>query len=76
MSDIGTAIIVNGAIVAWFAATDETAQEWASENHFGEWLSMPASTPNIIPFTQQQIDNAKAKGAELYAKLVLHPESE
>jgi PTH2 family peptidyl-tRNA hydrolase len=64
----GVGIRVGGALVAWF--TDmEHAEEWASENHFGQWLAHPCSMPNRPPFTPAQIALAKKEAEKLYGLL-------
>lgn len=41
----GTAIIVDGKIVAWFANPDELSAEWCTAAYAGEWLAWPADAP-------------------------------
>lgn len=55
----GAAVMVDGKVVAWFADWDETTSEWCTENHFGRWLTWRAITPEIIPATQNEIENAR-----------------
>lgn len=64
----GVGIRVDGALVAWFA-DPEAAGEWATENHFGNWLAHPCTMPNRPPFTPAQIAEAEREGALLWAKL-------
>lgn len=61
----GVAVMVDGKVVAWFADWDETASEWCTENHFGRWLTWRAITPEIIPATQNEIENARQCADEL-----------
>lgn len=55
----GVAVMVDGKVVAWFADWDESASEWCTENHFGRWLTWRAITPEIIPASQNEIENAR-----------------
>lgn len=64
----GVGIRVGGALVAWFRDM-EAAEEWASENHFGQWLAHPCKMPNKPPFTPAQIAQAKAEAEKLYPLL-------
>jgi len=62
----GTAIIVDGKIVAWFATFDDAAQGWCTENHFGKWLATWRTTPpTVIPLTTDELDAARAKAREM-----------
>jgi hypothetical protein len=60
----GAAVFVQGELVAWFAEFNDEAQEWCSENHFGQWLTWPAEAPKPIPLTAEQKSKADAKVAE------------
>lgn len=64
----GVGIRVNGALVAWFADA-EAAGDWATENHFGNWLAHPCTMPNRPPFTAAHIAAAEREGALLWEKL-------
>jgi hypothetical protein len=64
----GVGIRVDGALVAWFAASED-AENWARANHFGNWLAHPCTMPNRPPFTPEQIAEAEREGALLWAKL-------
>lgn len=69
MSDVGAGVYVNGVIVAWFAEFDESARDWCAENHFGEWLVLPATKPTYIPPTQEQIDRCEKEAEKLASKI-------
>jgi hypothetical protein len=65
----GTAVLVNGEIVAWFANFDESAEDWCRDNHFGNWLTWRATPPETIPLTteeQELVDANVAKFAEFF----------
>jgi len=62
----GIGIRVGGALVAWFLEP-AAAEEWARENHFGQWLAHPCKMPNRPPFTPEQIAQAEREGALLAA---------
>lgn len=62
----GVAVVAGGAMVAWFQDA-EAAGEWATENHFGNWLIHPYVLPHVPPFTKEQIAAARARAEELYA---------
>lgn len=64
----GVAIVAGGAMVAWFNDA-EVAAEWASENHFGNWLMHACVLPHVPPFTKEQLAQARADGEALFAKL-------
>lgn len=66
--NVGTAVIVDGAIVAWFAEWDEAAREWCTENFFGLWLTFRAKRPEIIPLTEDELVEIEKGAAELCAK--------
>ena len=72
---LGSAVIVRGVVVAWFADFTDEAREWCTENHFGEWLTWRAKPPEIVPLTEAEYDEAMRKGAELAAKLNISPEA-
>ena len=62
---LGAAVIVRGVVVAWFATWDETAHDWCTENHFGEWLAWRAKSPEIVAITAEEMALAKASAAEM-----------
>lgn len=66
MTPAGIAILVNGRIVAWFAEFDESAREWCTANHFGEWLGWRASAPGIIPLTEAEDTEIRRQAAALH----------
>ena len=63
-NNIGTCIIVNGAVVAWFNDFNDEALDWCSANHFGEWLAFSGNSPTIIPLTEKELENINSQ-AEL-----------
>jgi len=65
---VGTAVIVDGQIVAWFSEWDEAARDWCTENFFGLWLTFRAKAPAIIPLTEDEIVEIEKGAAELCAK--------
>lgn len=60
----GTAVLVNGEIVAWIANFDESAADWCRDNHFGNWLTWRANPPELIPLTAEEQKQVDAKVAE------------
>lgn len=73
-AELGAAVIVRGKVVAWFADWTEAAQEWCTENHFGEWLVWWAKPPEIVPLTIEEIAKIELEANDLYAKLNIEPE--
>lgn len=70
MSDLlGTAVLVDGAIVAWFEDFDDVAREWCTENYFGEWLAWRATPPEIVPLTDAEEREAKQAAANFAAAI-------
>lgn len=65
----GVAIRVGGKLLAWFADA-ESAAEWATDTHFGEWLIHPCSIPDRPPFSKEQIAQARVLGEELLKRFV------
>ena len=65
---LGVCVIVNGAVVAWFAYSDH-AEQWARQNYFGRWLTWRAAAPVPIPLTAEEMAEAKRRGRELHAKI-------
>ena len=66
---IGTAIIVDGQIVAWFSEWDEAARDWCTENFFGLWLGWRAKRPEIIPLSDDERLRIEKEAEEFSAKL-------
>jgi hypothetical protein len=66
---LGVCVLVRGAVVAWFAAFDDAAEDWCTENHFGEWLTWRAAAPTPIPLTEAEAAEITRKAAELHAKM-------
>ena len=62
---LGAAVIVRGVVVAWFADFDEAAEEWCTENHFGQWLIWRAKRPEIVPLTPDEMAKVEAEAARL-----------
>lgn len=50
--------------VAWFADAEQ-AEQWATENYFGQWLLNEYSIPVKPLFTPEQIAEAQRKGKEM-----------
>lgn len=65
----GSAVLVHGSVVAWFANFDQAAQEWCTENHFGEWLVVGAKRPKLVPPSKKEIEVIEGEARELLAKL-------
>jgi hypothetical protein len=72
---LGAAVIVGGVVVAWFANFDEAAQEWCTENHFGQWLMRRAKPPELVPLTEAEYDEVMRQGKELADALHARPEA-
>lgn len=66
---IGTAVLVGGKVVAWFAEFDEEARDWCSSNHFGRWLAWRAQEPEIVPMTAEELEECDKRAEEMMAKL-------
>jgi hypothetical protein len=64
----GVAIVAGGAMVAWFSDA-EAAAEWATENHFGNWLMHGCVLPHVPPFSKEQLAQARADAERLYLLL-------
>jgi len=62
---LGTAVLVDGEVVAWFATFTEEAREWCTENYFGRWLAWRSKPPEIVPLTEAEYDEAMRRGKEL-----------
>ena len=65
----GFAILVDGAVVAWFAVLDEYAETYCQEAWFGRWLTWRSRPPQLIPLTPDEQTKCEATGKELAAKL-------
>lgn len=65
--NLGTAVLVNGQVVAWFARFDESAVEWCRDNYFGQWLTWRAKPPETIPLTEGEELEAQKKAARFMA---------
>jgi len=72
---LGAAVIVNGQVVAWFADFTEEAQDWCTENHFGQWLTWRAKPPEIVPLTEAEYDEVMRKAAEMATLFEAMPEA-
>lgn len=57
----GTAIIVNGEIVAWFANPDELSVKWCTAAYGGEWLAWPADAPVLDGVSDEDMRRAGEK---------------
>jgi hypothetical protein len=73
--ELGAAVIVGGKVVAWFAEFDEAAQEWCTENHFGQWLIWRATPPVIVPLTDEEHAEVMRKAEELATLFKEAPEA-
>lgn len=72
---LGAAVLVRGQVVAWFAEFTEEAQEWCTENHFGEWLTWQAKPPELVPLTEAEYDEAMQSAAEMAELFKAPPQS-
>ena len=72
---LGAAIIVDGVVVAWFAEFTDEAREWCTENYFGRWLVWRAKTPEIVPLTEGEYDEAMRGAKEMAALFEDLPEA-
>ncbi|MCB1714256.1 MAG: hypothetical protein KDK05_03880 [Candidatus Competibacteraceae bacterium] len=63
----GTAIIVNGEIVAWFADHDELSAEWCSVAYGGEWLAWPADAPVLDGVSDEDMARVGEKAEAMKA---------
>ena len=61
---LGSAVLVGGCLVAWFA-DPEQAMEWARENHWGNWLTWRAKTPEIVPLTSEELADCERRANEI-----------
>lgn len=66
---LGSAVIVNGKVVAWFADWNEANNDWCTENHFGEWLTWRAKPPEMVPLTEKELAQVERNAAKLYKNL-------
>lgn len=60
----GTAVLVGGQLVAWFADFNEEAADWCRDNYFGQWLTWRATYPEPIPLTKDEEAEVQKKVAE------------
>jgi hypothetical protein len=67
----GTAIIVDGKTVAWFAEWTPQARDWCHSNHAGRWVGWKAKTPEIIALSQLEYDRIR-HDVEEFEKAVKH----
>jgi hypothetical protein len=67
--ELGVAVLVDGAVVAWFAEMDEYAEDFCRENWFGRWLTWRAKRPEIVPLTPEEQARCKAAAREIAAAL-------
>lgn len=68
-AEIGVAVLVDGAVVAWFAELDEYAEDFCRANWFGRWLTWRATRPEIVPLTPEEQAKCEAAAEELAAKI-------
>lgn len=66
---LGSAVIVGGQVVAWFAEFTEDAHDWCTRNYFGQWLTWRAMAPEVVPLSTAEYDEAMRRGAELATRL-------
>lgn len=60
----GTAVLVGGQVVAWFRDFDDSSAEWCRDNHFGQWLTWRAATPETIALTPEEQAKVDAEVGE------------
>jgi hypothetical protein len=65
----GVAVLVDGAIVAWFESFGEEEEYYCTSRWFGRWLTWKATAPSIIPLTEEEEKELNAKVEELTAKI-------
>ena len=65
--DLGTAVLVGGQIVAWFADFNEESADWCRDNYFGQWLTWRATYPETVPLTDEEEREVQKKVAEFTA---------
>lgn len=66
-TEYGTAVIVGGQVVAWFAEFNEEATDWCRDNYFGQWLTWRAKFPETIPLTEEEELEVQKRVAEFTA---------
>ena len=66
---LGVAVLVYGAVVAWFAELDEYAEDFCRENWFGHWLTWRAKMPEIVPLTSDEQAKCEAAARDIAAAL-------
>ena len=72
---LGAAVLVDGKTVAWFAEFTESANEWCTENYFGQWLAWRAMPPEIVPLTSEELTAVEQRAAELHEFLNIKEQS-
>ena len=72
--ELGVAVLVDGAVVAWFSEMDEYAEDFCRENWFGRWLTWRAKRPEIVLMTAEE--QAKCQAAALEIHSVLRADSD
>ena len=65
----GVAVLVDGAVVAWFAEMDKYAEGFCRENWFGRWLTRRARRPEIVPMTPEELAWCEAAAKDLATKM-------
>lgn len=63
MKKLGTAVVVNGEVVAWFRSFTEEAREWCAQEYFGQWYGFDSYLPELLSKKQQR------KRAKSFARL-------
>lgn len=66
---LGVAVLVDGAVVAWFAEMDDELEDLCRERWFGRWLTWRAKAPEIVPLTPDEKAKCEAWAAEMVAAL-------
>lgn len=70
--ELGVAVLVDGAVVAWFAEMDEGAEDYCRERLFGRWLTWRAKQPEIVPLTPEELARCETAARKIAA--ILHGE--
>lgn len=68
-SGLGSAVIVDGRIVAWFAEPNETTDDLCRGLWFGRWLTWRAKPPELVPLTQAEYEGAMRWAESTAAKI-------
>jgi hypothetical protein len=66
---LGSAVIVNGKLVAWFADFDAEAEDFCSGMWFGQWVTWRAEPPKLVPLTEEEHARVQAEAAALMANI-------